>query len=232
MDSSNQKPDSPQARKALISERMRFFEETLGGSNVLPNGLSIDVTLDQSREELDVSIRIGPLPVVKVGSVSIHEGYSVRKLMRPVIKALGNPPKEPKKVQHEYRKVGRKNEEITKKTYGSLPLWHPERTSSLGKLYMKSGIQLLYGEGQSHDPWGKTLDPIIIKTPFISRDKVTETINVLHLSHANMGSPVFEYKKYPYFKCAFAWLFWAEQLLISCSDPLLFKMKTVQIVVK
>ena len=97
---------------------------------------------------------------------------------------------------------------------------------------MKSGIQLLYGEGQSHDPWGKTLDPIIIKTPFISRDKVTETINVLYLSHANTGSPVFEYKKYPYFKCAFAWLFWAEQLLISCSDPLLFKMKTDQIVVK
>lgn len=232
MDSSKEKPASLQARKARLSDEIRFFEETLHGGSLLPNALSIDVTLDQGREELDVSIRIGPLPVVKVGSVSTRKGYSVRKLMRPVVKALGKPPEQSKKEHHEYRKVGHKLVEITKKPYESLPLRHTGVTSSLGELYMKSGIQLLYNEGRSLDPWGKSLDPILIKTPFIFRNEATNSLDVLYSRNASMGFPVFEYKKYPYSESAFAWLFWAEQLFLSCSETVLLKMKPNQIVVK
>ncbi len=191
--------------------------------------LSIKVNLVESRREIDVFIQIGSFPLVKVGSVSTLEGYSVEKLMQPVTAAAGRPSINPKNNRKTYKlKKQRIFEDSTEIIFPR----HVTHQSFLGELYIQSATQLLYNEGGNSDLWGKPLDPILAKTPFIWRDKILKSIDVLCLKDVNSGNPVFAYKTFRPSESALAWLFWAEQQFLAFSNPQMSRINPEQILVK
>ena len=207
-----------------------LFDKEFPQEKEPPKDLSIEVNLVESRKELDVFIQIGSLPLVKVGSVSTSEGYSVEKLMRPVMEAAGRPSDVSKKDHKVYKRVGRRILEVST---SNLPLGKDTQvTSAVGDLYIKSGEQLLYNEGGSRDLQGKRIKPILVRTPFISRDKILKSIDVLYLRNANKINPVFVYKTFRPSESALAWLFWAEQQFLAFSNPQMSRINPDQIVVK
>lgn len=200
------------------------------GKETAPKDLSIEVQLVESRKELDVFIQIGSFPKVKVGSVSTSEGNTVETLMRPVTQAAGKVLEPSNKNHKEYKQVGRRIlETSTSKIY---PSNNPKTISAVGELYIKSGEQLLYNEGRSRDLWGRRLKPILVRTPFILRDPILKSIDVLYLRNANAMNPVFVYKTFRPSESALAWLFWAEQQFLAYSDPFRSKINPSQIIVK
>jgi hypothetical protein len=102
----------------------------------------------------------------------------------------------------------------------------------LGELYIQSSTQLLYNDGGNSDLWGKPLDPILAKTPFIWRDKILKSIDVLCLKDVNSGNLVFAYKTFRPSESALAWLFWAEQQFLAFSNPQMSRINPEQILVK
>jgi len=191
--------------------------------------LSIKVNLVESRKEIDVFIQIGSFPLVKVGSVSTLEGYSVEKLMQPVTAAAGRPSINPKNNRKTYKL---KKQRILEDSTEIIFPRHVTPQSFLGELYIQSATQLLYNEGGNSDLWGKPLDPILAKTPFIWRDKILKSIDVLCLKDVNSGNPVFAYKTFRPSESALAWLFWAEQQFLAFSNPQMSRINPEQILVK
>lgn len=192
--------------------------------------LSIEVNLVESRKELDVFVQIGSFPLVKVGSVSTLEGYSVEKLMQRVTAAAGRPSTNPKNNRKTYKPKKKRILEVsTQKLFSER---NANSKSTLGELYIQSATQLLYNEAGNCDLWGKPLDPILAKTPFIWRDKILKSIDVLCLRDVNSGNPVFAYKTFRPSESALAWLFWAEQQFQAYSNPQISKIDPNQIVVK
>ena len=191
--------------------------------------LSIKVNLVESRKEIDVFIQIGSFPLVKAGSVSTLEGYSVEKLLGPVTEAAGRPSINPKNNRKTYK--WKKQRILVDSTQKIFPR-HVNTQSFLGELYMQSATQLLYNEGGNSDLWGKPLDPILAKTPFIWRDKILKSINVLCPRDVNSGNLEFAYKTFRPSESALAWLFWAEQQFLAFSNPRISKIDPNQIVVK